>query len=391
VKRSWALLALLGMLALMFLMVNCGGGSAQKSTITVPPPSNPFSPALGSVQLDNGGSPVTCESGLKFAPGVTCYHATVTCPSTVALGVTLGYQAPAAPAQGTIVLFSGGGGTEAGALSNDSQYTADYASNGYGVVETAWDSAWEDTTNGSTSNVPAHNLLAAGCRPASLLNYIFSQSTPFYTSGGRCAQGISGGSGAVAYTMSAYGGDGFLDNAELLSGPVFGDIEQGCEFPPAPEVTVCGDGNGGVAAWCHLGPGQSLWAGRPTYMGSALTAVQGFTGDSSCGTATPTSATSNQAWKNESIVNGAASTNFNYTNTKVTGWLCADSSNNSTEQGQFFYQQVGTTATPLNVYPVSNCQGAEGVDTGDVPALSGDPSGFTAVEFDMLNACHKTP
>jgi hypothetical protein len=41
-----------------------------------------------------------------------------------------------------------------------------------------------------------------------------------------CALGDSAGSAAIAYSLAYYGAGSYLDNVELLSGPVLSDIEQ---------------------------------------------------------------------------------------------------------------------------------------------------------------------
>ena len=57
-----------------------------------------------------------------------------------------------------------------------------------------------------------------------------------------CAQGFSAGSGALGYALAWYGAatsaEYHLDKVALLSGPVFSDIEQGCEDPIPPPQTV---------------------------------------------------------------------------------------------------------------------------------------------------------
>src|SRR5208282_4513681 len=63
----------------------------------------------------------------------------------------------------------------------------------------------------------------------------------------KCAQGFSAGSSAVAYALAWYGAGSYLDNAELLSGPVFSDIQQGCEYPQPPLAGwVCNNGTTSV-------------------------------------------------------------------------------------------------------------------------------------------------
>lgn len=384
------------LLSAAVLTTSCGGGSAtSQASLPAPTPAPvpvPFDGSLGSVQ--SVSQPEACSS--KFETGMTCFHATVSnCPNALDLGLTFGYRAPAT-SLGTIVFFTGSGGEDPG-TSQFNSYADDYFNRGYTVIETAWDSPWEDTTNGTTgSNVPGHSVINAGCRPASFLNYVFTQNPNLYSTGGRCAQGFSGGTGALGYSLAAYDMGVLLDKVVLQSGPVFSDIQQGCEVPPAPNITVCGSGD----TWCQLGS-QAPWTLSPSYSGDTAGAVQDFTGDASCSGAAATSSASDTNWKAQSIVNGNSKISFDFPNTPITAWLCATQAagtggpNNSTSQGEIFYQQVGPTGSPLKVYAVQNCNGSEGVDPGTVPALSNE-STHTAVVDDMTmgtlngNACVKT-
>ncbi len=103
----------------------------------------------------------------------------------------------------------------------------------------AWQTDWEKVGTGYTPNI-----LTAACRPAGFLKYthasLLNSGTPI------CAQAASAGSGALAYSLVWYGnGNGgylnsYITNVELNSGPVFGDIELGCEVGPASgERTGC--------------------------------------------------------------------------------------------------------------------------------------------------------
>jgi hypothetical protein len=115
----------------------------------------------------------------------------------------------------------------------------------------------------------------------------------------------------------------------------------------------------------------------------------------------------NQDWKAQSIVTGTGGT-FNYTKTAMSAWLCASVNNgqscngganpqycmnNSSAQGQLFYQQVALTPPPnFAVYAVQNCDGAEGVNgqyavvPGSTQQCSpGQYCGRTAIRNDMTN------
>ncbi|MGH9431121.1 MAG: hypothetical protein ACRD3T_06225 [Terriglobia bacterium] len=345
------------------------------------------------VQVGNGGSPVACPPDDNFASGMKCYSGTVLgCPYAEDLGITYGYEPPPTGVKliGTIVLLPGAGGQIA-ASADENKYAGDYANAGYEVVELAWDSDWEDATNGMGPPPYAYNIEAAACRPATFLNYVFTKSTLLYSTGGRCTQGLSAGSGAVAYALAWYAAGAYLDKVELLSGPVFSDIDQGCEVPAAPNVTVCQ----ASPSWCQLGT-QPPWSQAPAYGGNPLNSVKVWTGDSTCVGSSNTTQQSEANWLAMSIVNANIPT-LSYPNTNVTAWLCASvagggSMNNSSPQGQLFYEKIVTNSN-LSVYAVQFCNGPEGVDGGTVPALNGE-GGYDAILNDMTtmpNQCVKNP
>jgi hypothetical protein len=223
---------------------------------------------------------------------------------------------------------------------------------------------------------------------------------PANATAGMCAQGFSAGSAAVAYSLAYYGA--VLDNVELISGPVLSDIEQGCEVPLPPTLTlVCPPGQAG----CNLGPGGSDWTASPSFVEMDLGFLRSWTNDSSCVNTSATSPTSNAAWLAQSIVDqstggagqGAVPT-FTYS-TAMTAWLCRSLQNpssicngsdymhcpnNSASQGEIFYSQITSANAPphYKIYAVDLCNGPEGVPLGYVGSPTGPPAG-TALEQDM--------
>jgi len=359
---------------------------------------------LGQVTV-SPSTPVACPSGFLSGTsyGMTCYKATITsCNNTEDLGFTYGYATPSNQVLGTIVLLTGAGGQDANQESEKPNFATFYFNQNYRVVQLAWDKDWEDATNGMTgSGVPAHDIKAAACRPATFLRHVYDK---IYTAGGMCAQGYSGGSGALGYALAWYGAT-YLDKAELLSGPVFSDIEQGCVKPaPTSPVTVCS----GSPTWCQLGtppgpPYQAPWPQSPTYSGHPMNSMKTWTGDGTCVSGDPntgvTSATSNQKWLAMSIVDGTSNPSFSYPHTVVTGFVCATTSssmNNSSPEGWLFFD-APISAQQVALYAVQNCPNAEAVDgTGaTVPAIidliTGQPEdGLTAIRNDMttgLGSC----
>ncbi len=311
-----------------------------------------------------------CPSG--FSSGMTCFQAQMSCPSTDDIGFTYGFEDPAGLPTGTIVLLEGGAGTNA---SGGSAYAEQYLEDGFRVVQMVWDSAWEVTGG---SNTPSIKMGA--CRPATFLNYVFQN---LYRGGGMCSQGDSAGSGAVAYSLAWYGAANFLDKLELLSGPVFGDIEQGCVVPNAPISTVCPAGQFG----CNGSP----WPDSPAYVGGDITAIDNWTADPTCNGGSPTSQASNQSWKAMSIVDGTADPSFSYPQTAMAGWLCSNVDkvqNNSAAQGEFFYEQFTNSSQTAgySVTRIDHCSGTEGVSDGVTPQ---GVEGRTAITQDMIAGCFR--
>jgi hypothetical protein len=290
---------------------------------------------------------VACPSG--FAVGSSCQHLTIaSCPNTNDTGLTVGTKTAAA-SKGTIMLFNGSNGTRP----MSGPFVKDYSKLGFTVIDTMWDPpGWEGT--GQTASI-----LAGACRPATLLSY-FAQSAK----GAFCAQGHSAGSSALAYSLSHYGIDR-LDHVELVSGPVMSDLQQGCETPLAPPVTVV-PSNG------------AIFANGPQYVNQFIPAVSHYTGQS-CRPPASTTETQNAAWLAQSIVQPGAVLNF--PNTGVSGWLCDNGLNNSAAQGAIFYSSL---QSQYSLTRVSGCMGSEGVQQGTTPQAM---KGQQAVEQDMELSC----
>ena len=381
--------AVCALVTVALMMLNGCGGSSSSTPAPPPPPGNP-SVVVGSV--------VNCSADF-FSDSTThavCHSATVTnCPSVSDLSLTYSYDTPASP-KGTIVFFSGAGGTDD---TGDVDFAGFYFANGYEVVQVEWANEWEYTGGNGTNTDPANVRLAA-CRGATFLNFVFNtNNAALYSGGGRCVQGSSAGSGITAYALTFYGAGSYLDAVEFKSGPPIADFKQGCEEPPAPDITICPPGQ----TQCQLG-GTSSWTLSPIYTGAA-SGVRNWTGDNSCAVpGTTTSAASKQAWLQESIVNdGTGNPVYSYPKTSMTAWLCQSlfesnlcvggqggspqdfCPNNSSSQAEIFYNKV---TSPYKIYAVQNCDGPEGVAGTDptVAALGGE-NGTAAIENDMLAHC----
>jgi hypothetical protein len=367
-----------------------------------------------------------------------CYSATLAgCPSGVSdIGFVYGYAPPIASVQiaGTIVMFSGDGGENAAVGPFFPKYVQAYRTAGYQVVEAAWGPtpgsgiAWELANYASPSTNPS--ILNAACRPATFLNWVRSgnsgvgngiwnqcQGATGCTNGGMCVHANSGGAGAVAYALTWYNagaggaptnGGGYLDKVVLENGPVFSDIERGCEIDQSGH-------NGQSTPICTSGTGQTgcnNWASPPNYpleyMFGDQNSVNEWSGapsPSCANNSTYTGAAQDTLWANMSVVVGSSGTqqpSFNYPVTAMSAWLCESTVspvmwNNSAAQGELYYAKFtaqSQAGNSISVNGVTGClQSPEDVEEGTVNI--GTPaqpfSGLQAIENDMLGAQPANP
>lgn len=316
---------------------------------------------------------MTCPAG--FNAGSSCFSATISCPKINDIQVTYGLLGK--DTNGTIVLFNGRGGTIVGNVA----HIAAYSSKGFQTVQTLWPTDWEDTGAGAGTNVKL-----AACRPATFMNYVFQT---IHSAGGMCAEGTSAGSAAIAYALAEYGAGSYLDNVELLSGPVLTDIALGCN-PRTRVVNVCASG-------CQTGtPPEGGWPDPPQYVGGDQDLIDQWSGAISQCVTQNVPQSQFTAWKGMSIVDGLGDSSFSYPQTAIAGWLCSKTSvnctktcqNNSAAEGLLYYASIKRSGQPLNVYRVDRCLGPEGIDAGVLPPPNNSETGFTAITNDMVSACH---
>ena len=228
-------------------------------------------PTTGTCQTTDGWYYYTDPSNNVHT--LNCLQTTVrNCTNANPWPLTFGYLNPAgivpgvSKALGTIVLFTGDGGVVQ-LLHGNFGFADKYFQAGYEIVELAWNDDWEYTSHpisGTTGNIQS-----AACRPATFLkkyvydvlfngpNGVLSQDAQ----AGFCAHGASAGSAAIAYSLAYYGAGGWLDNVELIAGPVFSDINQGCLVSTGNLiVNVCPSGQYG----CQLGTNPPTWSQSPS-------------------------------------------------------------------------------------------------------------------------------
>jgi hypothetical protein len=362
-----------------------------------------------------------------------CYGATISgCPNGVSdLAFVFGYAPPTAGVKplGTIVMLSGDGGVIAAGTDFHNYITA-YEAAGYQVVEVAWGPVpgagipWELANYTSPSTTPS--ILNAACRPATFLNWVRNGNSGVGNGiwgtygGGMCAHANSGGAGAVAYALAWYSagvggsptnGGGYLDKVVLENGPVFSDIDLGCNIT-CPNG-VCGDSNATQICTATINGQQNEQTGCNNWNVSTAYSLEYVDGDQSnvnywSGGPNPSCANNAVAtnygptWAAMSIVDGSSGTqtpSFNYPNTGMSAWLCETSQvglNNSGSQGEEFYLKFTAQSQAggyMSVNGVNGCVSSpEDVEDGTVYIAGQGPySGLTAIENDMIGNAPANP
>jgi len=132
--------------------------------------SNGTSLPLGSA--DNVMNNQSC--GMGGAPN--CTTMVVHCPGIEDATAVLQTTSPSGTAKGTIFAHGGGGGTGFYGMNVPA-----FVMNGYRVVQVRWTSDWEKTQNAG--------ILAAACRPATVMQWVFDNVQKGDKTSGFCAVG----------------------------------------------------------------------------------------------------------------------------------------------------------------------------------------------------------
>jgi hypothetical protein len=380
-------ISLVAMLALaIFLQTPKAAAQGSLGTVSV----------QGSQSCGNRGFDPANSNNTPPTPGMSCYAATLNgCSGVDNLQFVYGVEVLSGiTPHGTIVFFPGDGGDEASDGANEISLIESYVDADYQVVQIAWGAGtlgsngqdWEVTDTGGGTN--AASILNAACRPATFLNWVRNGNSGvgggiWGGNGGMCAEGHSAGSGALAYSLAWYNagastaswGAGYLDHAIFTSGPVFSDIEQGCEVNSSGQnnqsTTICQNTNQlGCKGWSgYLNAEYSL-----EYTSGYKSEVNQWTGATGPACANNSQQTTfNSQWFQQSILYdlGTQQPSFTYPKTSMSAWMCASVQsgvqvNNAAPEGQLFWAEFTDAST-------QGAQGSHGKRGRIVPWNRGRP------------------
>ncbi len=297
----------------------------------------------------------------EIAPGSACPRGTlcrgirVTCPGAEDIDGVVAVADPAGVAlKGTIVTHIGGGGT--GFLFQQ-PVIARYQAAGFRIAAISWAKPWEEITSGTRS------IKAAACRPATAFRWVFDVVHAKSRTLGFCAQGQSGGAGAVSYALATYGLEGILDHAVLTQGPPFGRMDCGCGSTK--------DGCASVPALCPEIASPVLPLPGPT--------IDTWAGTTTCGTPGVTDADLTRLRDDSSAWNDG---DFDYPKTHLSGWFCAQRPNGTTGGGAFF---LGRVTPKPKVFCSPSCAVESIYDAANT--LTGGKNVVDAMTDEMIAEC----
>jgi hypothetical protein len=297
---------------------------------------------------------VTVLGSANCLPGTAnnavCKSILVSCPGLPDIDATQAVAPPTGTPKGTIILLSGGPGT----ANFNSGFANAYTADGFQVVQIAWASDWA-SANGA-------GVKSAACRPSTFFKYVFETAQRASRTKGFCGQGISGGGGALAYSLAQYGLANFFDYVVIAAGPGVSRMDYGCDTPLY---------TGPPRNLCPLLPNASF-----TYGSGKL--VNGWENTTTCTAKNPLPQDITR-WTADSIVTAGAL--YSYPKTGMSWFFCVTppAGGGSTGEGTFLIDQVIPKNAPPDVSCYSGICQSENVWQ--------DPSAFRTTESEMVAQC----
>ncbi len=193
------------------------------------------------------GTSIPCPTfggGLPNA-GSTCYQINTSCEGMADFSAFLKVNQPAGTPSGTVIFGTGTGGSALydydppdffnGSTNGGLAVVQSILNAGFTTVQVTFGSPFNDQTPNGWLTGPGGPRRAA-CRYATVAQWVYQNIHNSSTTAPLCATGNSGGSAAIAYSLTDYGMDSIFSMVEETSGPPMSRLDQGCA---APSSAVC--------------------------------------------------------------------------------------------------------------------------------------------------------
>ncbi len=167
-----------------------------------------------------------------------CWGLNISCPNVTAIlpyDVTVKVTTPAGKSLGTVIFITGGGGLDYydTIFIYGTNIIDDLVASGFTAAQVVFDNPVAGWLTGPAGD--GNGPISLACLPATAMEWVHSavltSGTPL------CATGNSGGSFAVAYSLSQYGLGSILTLAEATSGPEASRLDYGCA--PKGQYSAC--------------------------------------------------------------------------------------------------------------------------------------------------------
>ena len=213
-------------------------------------------------------------------------------------------------------------------------------------LDNAWQCAKADCP--SYTNVADPGPKEAACRPAEIIKY-FKQLYDANNQLAYCAQGHSAGSSQLAYALTHYGADAYLDYVQLTAWTPFARPDYGCDpdrYNSTGTRSYSGENPDGTMQTVNNRP--FAYDATAPFAHALIDQVFGLQG-SECG-AHPTPGVSDDTFARLAaggIVSDGA--DYSYPNTVVNAYACAANNNVTDGNGSWYFEKI-RDANPGQVF-----------------------------------------
>lgn len=261
----------------------------------------------------------------------SCVRVRVECDDLDDAHARVALTEPKGTPLGTVVLFSGAGGT----APFDNGFVPELVGRGFRTVQVYWEGDWQISR--------ADSVKEAACRPATVLAWAFEEYHRADRATGYCGLGHSAGAAQFAFSLAHYGAGDQLDHVLLSSGPPLARIDAGCD----PREAGFGQETTRATGCEEFSSAPFVYSDQPASL------VDRWTGERDCGA--PYGDVSDPDWLHDQSVLSRGAV-LSYPQTRLDSWICEADQWGAAGQGLLFYDEV---ESELERHCATGCEGEE--------------------------------